>query len=143
MSRPADLGSGYRLTPRRVRRYHTIINRDIFQNKLSDCDIDIRPLKSAWGQCLGYQDQNNLYCKIQLVENWPFEQFAIAALAHEMCHQYQWEIFSARRIRHGQPTIMSHGPSFFQWRDRLIKFGIPLHGFMHHPRVFFERYLVQ
>jgi hypothetical protein len=47
-------------------------------------------------------------------------------LAHEMCHQYQWDIDRLHRILRGLPGLLSHGPSFFQHRSRLAEFGIPL-----------------
>jgi hypothetical protein len=48
------------------------------------------------------------------------------AVAHEMVHQYQWDIESKRRVRQGMGSIMSHGPTFYAWRDKLKKHGIPL-----------------
>jgi hypothetical protein len=142
MSRPVVLGKDYHLTPRRARRLHNLINQTIFQGKLSTCDIAIRPMKKVWGWCLGFQENDQFHCRIELPPSWPFPQYAITVLAHEMCHQYQWEIVTPRRIRQGQTYIMSHGPSFFHWRDRLNRHFIPLHESMYHPVIFFEKYLV-
>jgi hypothetical protein len=50
----------------------------------------------------------------------------ITVLAHEMVHQYQWDIYSVKRERQGLTNIMSHGPSFFEWKDRLAEFAIDL-----------------
>ena len=47
-------------------------------------------------------------------------------VAHEMVHQYQWDILSNDREDQGLPPIMSHGPSFFAWREPLAEYNIPL-----------------
>lgn len=141
MARPVALGLKYQLTVRRARRLYTLINREVFQNKLVPCEIVIRPMRTAWGWCVGLEKKDDLYCKIELPPVWPYEQYLITALAHEMCHQYQWEVLSAQRKKLGQSAIMSHGPSFFQWRDPLNQLGIPLTVFMHHPVIFLEKHL--
>jgi hypothetical protein len=141
MSRPVRLGTEYQLTPVRARRLYNLINESVFRNQLTPCEIVIRPLRSAWGWCVGLEKRDEFYCKIELPPRWPFEQYAITALAHEMCHQFQWENLTSKRHRQGLPAIMSHGPSFFLWRDALARQGIPLNVSMHHPVTFLEKHL--
>jgi len=50
----------------------------------------------------------------------------ISTLAHEMVHQYQWDIYSNIRVKRGLTRHMSHGPSFYIWRNKLSKYGIAL-----------------
>jgi hypothetical protein len=47
-------------------------------------------------------------------------------MAHEMVHQFQWDILSNERQSQGLGPIMSHGPSFFAWRKPLAEYNIPL-----------------
>lgn len=60
------------------------------------------------------------------MDKWYCRQWLIIVLAHEMCHQYQWDVVGEKRIKQGKNPIMSHGPSFFIYRDKLAKHGIPL-----------------
>ena len=60
------------------------------------------------------------------MDKWYCKQWLVTTLAHEMCHQYQWEIIGAERISMGKDPIMSHGPSFFLFRERLKEHGISL-----------------
>ena len=47
-------------------------------------------------------------------------------LAHEMAHQYQWDIDGVKRIKRGWEPLMSHGPSFFKHRKSINKYGLVL-----------------
>jgi hypothetical protein len=98
-------------------------------------------MRTAWGWCVGLEEHDRRFCKIELPPVWPFEQYVITALAHEMCHQYQWEILSAQREKLGLSAIMSHGPSFFTWRKPLGQLGIPLTVSMNSPVTFLEKHL--
>jgi len=141
MARPVALGLKYQLAPRRARHLYTLINQEVFQNKLAPCEIVIRPMRTAWGWCVGLEKHHRRFCRIELPPVWPFEQYLITALAHEMCHQYQWEILSAQRGELGLNAIMSHGPSFFEWREPLRQLGIPLTVSMVPPVTFLEKHL--
>jgi hypothetical protein len=76
-----------------------------------------------------------------LADRWYCRHWLIMAVAHEMVHQYQWDIESKRRKRQGLPSIMSHGPTFFSWRDKLKKHGIPLKTYNDHDRWFQTQHL--
>ena len=61
-----------------------------------------------------------------MMDKWFCKQWLIATLAHEMCHQYQWDILGPIRLDEGKQPILSHGPSFFVFRDKLAQHGIRL-----------------
>jgi hypothetical protein len=46
-------------------------------------------------------------------------QWFVTTLAHEMVHQYQWDIIGPEREHDGKEWLMSHGPSFFQFREEM------------------------
>ena len=66
------------------------------------------------------------YCEIEMMDKWFCPQWMVTTLAHEMCHQYQWDIVGPERDEQGYKPIMSHGPTFFQFRDDLNNHYIPL-----------------
>jgi hypothetical protein len=70
------------------------------------------------------------------MDKWYCKQWLITVLAHEMCHQYQWDIQGMERLKRGKQPLMSHGPSFFVFRDKLKKHGISLKG-AHSKRKWF------
>ena len=60
------------------------------------------------------------------MDKWFCKQWMISTLAHEMCHQWQWDIISSARRKLGKEPIMSHGPTFYMFRERLADHGISL-----------------
>ena len=60
------------------------------------------------------------------MDKWYCKQWLITVLAHEMCHQYQWDVQGPKRLKAGKEPMLSHGPSFFVFRDKLAKHGIAL-----------------
>lgn len=106
-----------------VEYYYRLLNHLVFHDKLVRPDLVIRRLHAAWGLCIGHRD---MHCEIHLTNRFYCKQWFLAVLAHEMCHQYQWQVLGEQRIRNGRNPIMSHGPSFFLFRDRLRQLGIPL-----------------
>lgn len=113
----------YRPTVGQARYYFRLLNHLIFQDQLLVPLITVRRLHGAWGLCQGHDD---LSCDIHLTDRYYCRQWFLTVLAHEMCHQYQWQILGADRVKCGRRPIMSHGPTFFLFRDRLRRFRIPL-----------------
>lgn len=113
----------FRPTEGQARYYFRLLNLLIFGNRLRLPKITVRRLHGAWGQCRG---DENLVCEIDLTDRFYCRQWFLIVLAHEMCHQYQWEVLGQQRVRRGRRPIMSHGPSFFIFRESLRRFGIPL-----------------
>ena len=92
-----------------------------------NAEIDIKRLPPSFGgkygiiehpRVLGKRVYINIYIKLNK------ERYI--TLAHEMVHQWQWEVLSPQRHEKGKPAIMSHGPSFYAWRKPLNEYLIPL-----------------
>ena len=113
---------------RDVERVYDKINHKIFNNKLYRPDINLGTCRNYWGMCIGEAEQHDdgSFCTIKLSDKWYSVQWMVAVLAHEMAHQYQYEIDGVKRIKLGKDPIMSHGPSFFMFRDIFSTYGIPL-----------------
>ncbi len=120
----------YRTDYEEVVKLYRILNKTIFNNKLIMPEIEVVPrCRKYWGICFGTVDMptsRKSFCKIRLMDKWYCRQWLIAILAHEMCHQYQWDVEGVKRLAKGKEPIMSHGPSFFIFREKLKKHGIPL-----------------
>lgn len=137
----------YLATIREVKALYRLLNKEIFSNRLSMPKIYIKPrLKGSWGECIG---ADTLYmpgksrCVITLSERWYCKQWLIMSLAHEMCHQYEWDVISKHRHKQGLPPIMSHGPTFFRWKNKLKKKGIPLRRCNDHLKWFVTQQLLK
>ena len=136
----------YLTSVREVKALFRLINKEIFGNRLSMPKFEVRGrLMGSWGECHGMDfipyRTGKSRCLIVLADRWYCRQWLIMALAHEMCHQYEWDIISKRREREGLPPIMSHGPTFFRWRDKLKKKGIPLKKYNNHEKWFKTQHL--
>ncbi len=122
----------YRTNKREVLALFKVINKEIFSNKLPIPEIQILPrCREYWGLCIanGFtlgDDPTISNCTIRLMDKWYCKQWLITVLAHEMCHQYQWDVNSRKRIKEGRKPLMSHGPSFFHFKDKLASHGISL-----------------
>ena len=120
----------YRTTHAEVTALYRLINKTIFNNKLPMPEIEVAPrCREYWGLCFGSYVRptaRKSNCKIRLMDKWYCRQWLIIVLAHEMCHQYQWDIIGEKRLKEGKERLMSHGPTFYVFRDKLAKYGIPL-----------------
>jgi hypothetical protein len=132
----------YRTDYNEVVSLYRLINKTIFNNKLIMPTIEVMPrCRTYWGMCFGSVEMptnRKSYCKIRLMDKWYCKQWLISTLAHEMCHQYQWDVQGLQRLHQGKEPIMSHGPSFFVYRDKLAKHGISLKR-SHSRRKWFKR----
>lgn len=120
----------YRTNQREVRKLYNIINEEIFDNKLPPAKLEVKShCKGYWGICIAQSfshKRKSSECIIRLSDKWYCKQWLINTLAHEMVHQYQWDVYSKQRHDEGKEPIMSHGSSFFMYRRKLAKFGIVL-----------------
>jgi hypothetical protein len=119
----------FRPTLAEAKYTYNLLNEQVFASELIRPTIILGPRRRKWwGMCEGSIDQhsNGSYCKIQLMDKWFCRQWFITVLAHEMAHQYQWDINGPERAEAGKDWIMSHGPSFFAFRNRLEEHDIPL-----------------
>lgn len=119
----------YRPKLKEVKALFRLINREIFSNRLPMPKFQIRRLHNALGICEGKDGpirKTKSHCIIHLTDRYYCKQWFISTLAHEMVHQYQWDIYSNIRVKRGMKRTMSHGPSFHLWRKRFAKFGMAL-----------------
>ena len=119
----------YRPCGEEIRYTYDRLNWYIFDNALKQPLIKIKTLYGAWGICYGYDEpyrNTKSNCTIELSNKWYSIQWMVTCLAHEMCHQYQWDLYGPEREKNGKDWLMSHGPTFFEHRDRLAEYNIPL-----------------
>lgn len=111
-----------------VKHSYNTINKYVFDNELTRPEIKLSTLREVWGWCLGATvlEPTGSFCTIRLVDKWYSPSWFMNTLAHEMAHQYQYDILGPQREAVGQPALMSHGPSFFMWRDRFDHYGLHL-----------------
>lgn len=119
----------YRTDIAEVQQIYRLLNSTIFDNQLAMPQIQVFPRLRYWGICFGHYERprySRSHCIIRLIDKWYCKQWLITIVAHEMCHQYQWDVLGAERKMLGKDPIMSHGPSFYLYRDELKKHGIAL-----------------
>lgn len=120
----------YRPSKNEVKTLYNIINEEVFKNRLPPAKLEVKShCRGYWGMCMskGFSiDKQHSQCIIRLSDRWYCKQWLINTLAHEMVHQYQWDVYSKKRGKKGKDPIMSHGPSFYKFKKRLAKHGIVL-----------------
>lgn len=119
----------YRPSKADINHIYRELNTYIFRNELEMPKIEIRShRKKYWGMCVGETEEirDGSCCEIKLMDKWFCPQWTVTIIAHEMAHQYQWDILGPKRYKKGYEHLMSHGPSFFVFRERLEKYYIPL-----------------
>jgi len=118
----------YRPQEREIHRVYSLLNRAIFDGAMRRPEIKTGREVDALGWCIGMRSpsRSRSGCIMRLTDKWFSVHWLIFVMAHEMCHQYQWDILGPQRQAQGREPIMSHGPSFFQHRDKLAELGIPL-----------------
>ena len=128
----------YRPEPREVDALYRAINRRIFDNALTQPEIILGQLKKCWGRCSwedtqqrkGSWGKTGTWCKIDLMDKYISPQWFCSVLAHEMVHQWQWDIYRWDHLRDfGREMYWdsgAHGPSFHLWKPALAEWGIPL-----------------
>ena len=111
-----------------VKTYH-LLNKYVFDNVLDRPKFNIKRTRGYWGMCDGRMDildERFFVEEITLSKKFTHKAMFVATIAHEMVHQWQWEVLNPIRDQEGKPPLMSHGPSFYQWRPALNKYYIPL-----------------
>lgn len=128
----------FRPEPYEVDALYRSINRHVFDNELTQPEIELGIISYCWGVC-NWENKKQIHashgkqgtwCTMRLSDKWPSPQWFCAVLAHEMVHQYQWDIdrWKYRKEMGYDPCQRTgaHGPSFYVWRDELAKHGVPL-----------------
>ena len=88
-------------------------------NQLTRPPIEIGICRKYWGICIGeeFQTKPGTHSRIRIMDKYFCVQWFVTTLAHEMVHQYEWDI---------QCKDMTHRQSFFAWKEQLAKFNIDL-----------------
>ena len=112
---------------------YNIINRHVFDNQLRRPDIYIKShLRKIWGCCvwMSHKQYTGSHCVIQLSDKYFCEQWFMNVLAHEMVHQWQWDVYRWDHEEYFERKMYrasgAHGPSFFAWKDRFAALGLNL-----------------
>ena len=124
----------YKTTITEVRKIYKIINTEIFNNKLPMAKLIVKKrINDAWGYCIGvnFPTKTKSGCTITICQNWYCKQWLIATIAHEMSHQYQWDVIGYNRLQKNKEPLMSHGPTFYKFRNKMNRVGIPLKRVIH------------
>jgi hypothetical protein len=123
----------FRPRPSEVVYAYNIINRHIFDSQLNRPDIYVKShLRKIWGCCswLDRKQYTGSYCYIQLSDKWFCPQWFYQVLAHEMVHQWQWDVYRWDHENYFDRKMYeksgAHGPSFYAWRDRFAEYGLNL-----------------
>jgi len=121
----------YRPSKKDAEKVFEAINVCIFGDILEVPPVRLKRVRKAWGWCDGkYKEKHGIWIpytkEIVMHPYYPSIHVFVATLGHEMVHHWQWTINSIERIAQGKKPLMSHGPSFYQWRDVFKKNGLPL-----------------
>jgi len=106
------------------------LNLYLFDNQLRVPSIEQGVRRKTWGFCNweeNYNPYTGSYCDIKLMDKWFCEHWFVNTLAHEMVHQYQWDIHrfeyhNGKMDKRGG----AHGPDFFMFRERFSHYGLYL-----------------
>jgi hypothetical protein len=95
------------------------LNYYLFDYSLAMPEITLGSCKQYWGMCSGYHELQSYgtACTLKLMDKWFCAQWMVTTLAHEMAHQFEWDVLE---------KDMTHRQSFFIHRDRMAEYGISL-----------------
>lgn len=118
----------YRPDRREIHRIYGLLNRAVFDGRLHRPTIITQRETDALGWCVGILAPRSTRsgCLLRLSDKWFSVHWLIFVMAHEMSHQYQWDIIGPQRQAQGKPAVINHGRSFFIHKKRLAELGIPL-----------------
>lgn len=132
----------FRPGPAEITYAYNLINRNVFRNQLEKPIIRTGRLNRAWGQCQWHwkEQRHGTYCDLWLADKWFCPQWFMNVLAHEMVHQWQWDVYRwdyqdhfGRDMKH---QGSGHGPSFYQWREEFEYYGLNLKGWFRMKKWF-------
>jgi hypothetical protein len=113
-------------------------HRHIFDNTLTRPEIDLYQMQKTWGLCHWIDQRQKsaswgkqgTWCRISLNDKWFCPQWFMNTLAHEMVHQWQWDVYRWDHENYFDRKMRldsgAHGPSFHAWRDRFADYGLYL-----------------
>ena len=118
----------YRPELEEVHYIYDKVNLYVFDNELRRPPITLGHWKGFWGECTGHEEFTNpgTYCTIKISRSWFCVQWLVTTVAHEMAHQYEWDVIGEYYEDRGQERRMTHRQAFFIHRARMAHFGISL-----------------
>ena len=111
---------------------YNIINKYVFDGVLRQPNIQQQSLRKVMGYCTWEHEpqESGSWCNIRLMDKWFCSQWFMNTLAHEMIHQYQWDVYRYQHHElYGRELFMNsgaHGPTFYEWRDRFEYYDLTL-----------------
>jgi hypothetical protein len=111
---------------------YNLINKYVFDGVLDKPKITQRTIHKAWGFCSWElkQQPTGSWTQIHIYNKWFCPQWFMNTLAHEMVHQYQWDIYRWEHLDYyGRPMFEgsgAHGPSFYMFCDRFEQYDLCL-----------------
>ena len=125
----------YATTEQDIRDWFDIINTAVFQGRIPGVFSRIRIVRQreTWAHYTGHNtgvskslqeklDGIGIVSDLSISKKFPNIRGFINVLAHEMIHHYQFECEHERF----DPTNISHGQSFWKWKNRFRKYGLNL-----------------
>jgi len=120
----------YRPTIHKLNKTYDILNHVLFDNELEKCHLNVRGIRQAWG-CAYPLKRNGVHkTYIEVLDKLPCEQFMVAVLAHEMVHQWQWDIVEPKRKL--KKYLADHGKAFYSWKSKFENYGINFGTYIPH-----------
>lgn len=122
----------FRPGPADITYAYNIINRHVFKSQLQMPKITVGRVNRAWGTCQWHYEErkSGSFCDLWLADKWYCQQWFMNTLAHEMVHQWQWDIYRWDHLDYYGKEMATeshgHGPSFFAWRDEFEFYGLNL-----------------
>jgi len=126
----------HRPTIAQVQSWFNILNRGLFNSRLSMPEFELRRLADCSGQCICLWDGRKIETvneralpvdqlphlginfRIELRQKYDTWKDFIETLAHEMVHLYQMTI--------DRDVYSNHNANFYRWRDKFKQFGLGL-----------------
>ena len=118
----------YRPTHDEIIYTYNVLNRYIFDNELKRPPITVGQFRGYWGECSGHDEMTNpgTYCTMKISDKWFCVQWMVTTVAHEMAHQYEWDVVGEYYESRGEDRRMTHRSAFFIHRARMAEYGINL-----------------
>ena len=111
---------GFRPSNKDINYIYNKLNFYLFDNRLRRPVITQGSRRQTWGFCNWDEELHDTgsYTTIKLMDKWFCPAWFVQTLAHEMVHQYQWDITRFEEYDGKMPESGAHGPSFFAHRER-------------------------
>jgi hypothetical protein len=125
----------YRPTRQQITDIYNALNIEVFNGQLVRPSISIRSFPKEWGWCV-IPDDELMRVKLRLDKTIYCIQWFVVILAHEMAHQYQWQVHGPVLKSNNQEPMLDHGETFFTFKDKMAEFNIPLLEMYDHKKWF-------